>query len=91
LSGIFRALASGSSGAYYRDIMKSLYVEYKDQSFLWVDVYRKFPTINKSVLSRLKCSGVIQKNKSLNKHYKSPVLWKLHPEVKDILERSKLI
>jgi hypothetical protein len=55
------------------------------ESFTWSQVTKAYPDITKSVLSRLKCSGWIQKDKRpiiVNGKPKpsKTVLWRLHPE-----------
>lgn len=75
----------GCSRSYWLGSMEKIYKVAGGDSFTWSKVMATYPDITKSVLSRLKCSGWICKDKRpimVNGKPKisKTVLWKLHPE-----------
>ena len=73
--------------------MDSIYKVAGVNSFTWSEVMKKYPDITKSILSRLKCSGWIYKDKKpiiVNGKPKisKTVLWKLHPEAITLCKNS---
>jgi len=79
----FNGLMMGCTKRYWEDIIKKIYGSFGTSSFSWSDVMRRHPDINKSNLSRLKCSAWIVKDKQRNKPIRGAsksVLWKLPPE-----------
>jgi translation initiation factor IF-1 len=59
----FAGLLMGTSGEYWRDIIKKIYSVAGTNQFSWNDVTSRYPEITKSELSRLKCSEFIRKTK----------------------------
>ena len=75
----------GCSRRYWLKNMENIYKVAGNNSFTWSKVMEAYPDITKSVLSRLKCSGWILKDKRpiiVNGKPKIPktVMWRLHPE-----------
>ena len=92
----------GCSRGYWYGALQKIYNVANTGSFTWSSIIEKYPDINKSVLSRLKCSGWIYKDKKpimVNGKPKisKTVLWKLHPEAiilcknGGIVEKNKLV
>ena len=75
----------GCSRSYWYGAIQKIYNISGTGSFTWSKIMETYPDINKSVLSRLKCSGWISKDKRpiiVNGKPKisKTVLWRLHPE-----------
>jgi hypothetical protein len=75
----------GCSRSYWLGAMENIYKVAGTDSFTWSKIMNTYPDITKSVLSRLKCSGWICKDKRpiiVNGKPKisKTVLWRLHPE-----------
>jgi hypothetical protein len=78
MAGTFYGLMMGVSKQYWVDILKKIHATAGSGTFRWSDIQRQHPDINKSVLSRLKCSGYLIQEK--HKRYKDGgVAWKLNP------------
>lgn len=81
----FSGLLMGCSREYWYGAIQKIYKIAGADSFTWSKIMSTYPDISKSVLSRLKCSGYIQKDKRpviINGKPKIPktVMWRLHPE-----------
>jgi hypothetical protein len=81
----FNGLLMGCSREYWYGAIQKIFKIAGTESFTWSKIMTTYPDISKSVLSRLKCSGYIQKDKRpviINGKPKIPktVMWRLHPE-----------
>jgi hypothetical protein len=81
----FSGLLMGCSREYWYGAIQKIFKIAGTESFTWSKIMTTYPDISKSVLSRLKCSGWIQKDKRpviINGKPKIPktVMWRLHPE-----------
>lgn len=81
----FSGLLMGCSREYWYGAIQKIFKLAGTDSFTWSKIMTTYPEISKSVLSRLKCSGWIQKDKKpiiVNGKPKIPktVMWRLHPE-----------
>lgn len=81
----FSGLLMGCSREYWYGAIQKIYKIAGPDGFTWSKVMTTYPDISKSVLSRLKCSGWIQKDKRpviVNGKPKisKTVRWRLHPE-----------
>ena len=88
---MYKRLMSGSSNTYYMDILKELYQDVEFRGFRWNEIILKNPKINKSVLSRLKVSGFIQKRDYIIINNRRYLTWMLNPEVKEMLIKKNFI
>jgi hypothetical protein len=82
-------MISGRSSEYYLNILKDMYVTCGDNPFSWKDMMSHHPHIDKAVLSRLRSGNYIVKTKAYNVKYN--LAWKMHSQVKDILQSNKII
>lgn len=80
----FNGLMMGCTKRYWKEIIMKIYSSFGTNSFSWSDVTRRYPEINKSNLSRLKCSEWIVKDKrNMGKPVRGApksVMWRLPPE-----------
>jgi len=81
----FNGLMMGCSRGYWKNSIENIYKISGTGSFTWSQVMKTYPDMTKSILSRLKCSGWICKDKRpiiVNGKSVIPktVLWRLHPE-----------
>ena len=74
----------GCTKRYWKEIIMKIYSSFGTNSFSWSDVTRRYPEINKSNLSRLKCSEWIVKDKRMVgkpiRGAQKYVMWRLPPE-----------
>ena len=75
----------GCSRSYWLKNIENIYKATGTNSFTWSQIMSQYPDMTKSILSRLKCSGWICKDKKPHMVNGKPtisktVLWKLHPE-----------
>jgi hypothetical protein len=68
----FNGLLMGCSSIYWRGILEKIYKIAGNANFSWGDIYRNYPEVSKSDLSRLKSSEWIKKSKDV-RIIKNPV------------------